>query len=72
MAGDHVEVEGVVADEPAGGHFLIQIDGGGTVRAQLGGKLRKNRIRVLVGDRVKVALSPYDLSHGLITYRSRS
>ena len=69
--GDHLELEGVVTDVFAGGHFKVETNAGGTVRAQLGGKLRKNRIRVLLGDRVTVKLSPYDLTHGLIVYRHK-
>lgn len=69
--GDHLELEGVVTDVFAGGNFNVETNAGTTVRAQLGGKLRKNRIRVLLGDRVTVKLSPYDLTHGLIVYRHK-
>jgi translation initiation factor IF-1 len=47
----------------------VKTDAGPVVRAQLSGRMRKNRIRVVLGDRVTVALSPYDLTHGMITYR---
>jgi len=55
----------------AGGQFEITTDAGAIVRAQLSGRMRRNRIRVILGDKVTVALSPYDLSHGLITYRHK-
>ena len=68
---DHVKVEGTVTDVFAGGQFLIETDIGAKVRAQLCGRMRKFRIRVLLGDRVTVALSPYDLSHGMIVFRAK-
>ncbi len=68
---DHVKVEGVVSQVFAGGQFEIELDTGGTVRAQLCGRMRKFRIRVLLGDRVTVALSPYDLTHGMIVFRTK-
>ncbi len=63
---DHVEVEGTVVNVFAGGHFEVELDDGPVVKAEVGGRMRRYRIRVLLGDRVRVALSPYDLSHGLI------
>jgi translation initiation factor IF-1 len=66
---DHVQLDGVVTQVYAGGQFEVQTDAGAVVRAQLSGRMRKNRIRVILGDRVTVALSPYDLTHGMITYR---
>ena len=69
--GGHLEIEGVVTDVFAGGNFKVKTDAGTEIRAQLGGRLRKNRIRVLLGDRVTVKLSPYDLTHGLIVYRHK-
>jgi len=68
---DHVTVEGVVTDVFAGGQFRVKTDAGAVVRAQLCGRMRKFRIRVILGDRVQVALSPYDLTHGMITFRSK-
>lgn len=69
--GDHLELEGVVTDVFAGGNFKVQTDTGAEIRAQLAGRLRKNRIRILLGDHVTVRLSPYDLTHGLIVYRHK-
>jgi translation initiation factor IF-1 len=66
---DHVQLDGVVTNVFAGGQFEVKTDAGPMVRAQLSGRMRKNRIRVILGDRVTVALSPYDLTHGMITYR---
>ncbi len=68
---DHVKLEGVITDVYAGGQFEVKTDAGAVVRAQLCGRMRKHRIRVILGDRVTVALSPYDLSHGMITYRAK-
>lgn len=68
---DHIQVEGTVNQVFAGGRFQVELDQGGTVQAQLGGRMRKFRIRVLLGDRVTVALSPYDLTHGMIVYRAK-
>ena len=49
--------------------FKILLDNGHEVKAVISGRLRKNRIRILTGDRVKVAISPYDLSRGRVTFR---
>lgn len=68
---DHVKLEGVVSNVFAGGQFEITTDNEVKVRAELSGRMRKFRIRVVLGDRVTVALSPYDLTHGMITYRAR-
>jgi translation initiation factor IF-1 len=51
--------------------FRVQIDNGHEVLATISGKMRKNYIRILPGDKVKVEISPYDLSRGRITYRYR-
>ena len=68
---DHLMVDGVIVNVFAGGQFEIKTDTGAVVRAQLCGRMRKFRIRVILGDRVTVALSPYDLTHGMIVYRSK-
>lgn len=68
---DHVRLEGLVTDVYAGGQFEVKTDAGAVVRAQLCGRMRKNRIRVILGDRVTVALSPYDLTHGMIVFRAK-
>jgi translation initiation factor IF-1 len=68
--GDLLEVSGVVVDALGGGQYRVDLDESPvTVRGRLSGRMRSHRIRVLPGDRVKVALSPYDLSHGFIVFR---
>jgi translation initiation factor IF-1 len=68
--GDLLEVTGLVTDALGGGQYRVDLDEGKvTVRGRLSGRMRRHRIRVLPGDRVKVALSPYDLSHGFIVFR---
>ena len=66
---DLIEVEGVVREALPNTMFRVEIQDGHTVLAHLGGKLRKNYIRILPGDRVKMELSPYDLTRGRITFR---
>jgi translation initiation factor IF-1 len=68
---EKIEVEGEVVEALPSTMFRIQVDGGHDVLATISGKMRKNYIRILPGDRVKVELSPYDLSRGRITYRHR-
>jgi len=68
---DHVEMEGTVKEVFPGGTFRVVTDEDHVILAHLGGKMRKFRIRVLRGDRVIVAVSPYDLTRGRITYRQR-
>jgi len=66
---EKIEVEGEVVESLPSTMFRVQIDGGQTVLATISGKMRKHYIRILPGDRVKVELSPYDLTRGRITYR---
>ena len=68
---DHIKLEGTITQVFAGGQFEVQTDNGAKVRAQLCGRMRKFRIRVILGDRVTVALSPYDLTHGMIVFRAK-
>lgn len=68
---EHVELIGEVIQANRD-KFVIQIDDSETtVTAQLSGKMRMNKIRVILGDRVRVKVSPYDLSHGFIVGRER-
>jgi translation initiation factor IF-1 len=67
-----IPVEGVVMDSLPNATFRVQIAEGHEILAHLSGKMRKNFIKVLPGDRVTVELSPYDLTKGRITYRHRS
>ena len=66
---DLIEVEGSVLEALPNTMFRVEIQEGHVVLAHLGGKLRKNYIRILPGDKVKVELSPYDLTRGRITFR---
>jgi len=66
---DHIEFEGGVTEVLAGGLFRVKLDSGLNVLAHLAGKMRKFRIRIVLGDRVRVAVSPYDPSRGRIVYR---
>ena len=68
---DKIEVEGEITEALPSTMFRVQLDGGHSVLATISGKMRKNYIRILPGDKVKVELSPYDLSRGRITYRYR-
>ena len=68
---DLIEVEGVVNEALPNGMFRIEMDNGHKVLAHISGKIRMHFIRVLPGDRVKVELSPYDLTRGRITYRCK-
>ena len=64
-----IETEGVVSEALPNAMFRVQLDNGHKVLAHVSGKMRMNFIRILPGDRVKLELSPYDLSRGRITYR---
>ena len=67
---DTLEFEGIVTDLLPNAMFRVKLDNCHNVTAQTAWKLRKNRIRVLQGDRVKLEVSPYDLSKGRIIFRS--
>lgn len=72
MKEDLVEAAGVVVDKQRNAFFKVQLNNSEhIVLAQISGKMRKNRIRILTGDRVDVEMSPYDLSKGRITYRHK-
>ncbi|MBI2569657.1 MAG: translation initiation factor IF-1 [Candidatus Schekmanbacteria bacterium] len=64
-----IEVEGVVMEPLPNAMFRVELDNGHKVLAHISGKMRKHFIRILPGDRVKIELSPYDLTRGRITYR---
>lgn len=68
---DLIEVEGTVAQVLPNAMFRVELQSGHRVLAHISGKMRIHFIRILPGDRVKVELSPYDLSRGRITYRYR-
>ncbi|WP_457570808.1 translation initiation factor IF-1 [Desulfovulcanus sp.] len=64
-----IEVEGIVEEALPNAMFRVRLDNGHVVLGHISGKMRKYYIRILPGDRVKVELSPYDLTRGRITYR---
>ncbi|MBN2060074.1 MAG: translation initiation factor IF-1 [Deltaproteobacteria bacterium] len=66
---DLIELEGVVTRVMGRGTMEIECNNNVIVRGVLSGRMKKNRIKVIQGDRVKVSVSPYDTSHGLVTYR---
>ena len=68
---DLIEIEGVVKEVFPGGNFLVETEASTEVHAHLAGKLRRFHIRVVLGDRVTVAVSPYDLSRGRIVFRHK-
>ncbi|CAA9575712.1 MAG: Translation initiation factor 1 [uncultured Thermomicrobiales bacterium] len=68
---DAISVDGKVLVALPNAMFTVELENGHSVLSHLAGKMRKNYIRVLPGDRVVVELSPYDLSRGRITYRHR-
>lgn len=68
---DLIQANGTVEKILGGGRYQIALESGQTVTAQLSGRMRRFRIRVIPGDRVQVGLSPYDPTHGFITYRLR-
>jgi translation initiation factor IF-1 len=66
-----IEVMGKVVEKFKAGMFSIELDVGKTVLATMAGKLRRNRIKIMNGDRVSLEMSPYDLTKGRITYRHK-
>ncbi|MFO7986402.1 MAG: translation initiation factor IF-1 [Desulfatiglandaceae bacterium] len=66
---DLIQLEGKVTKVLGGGTMEIACDNDIVVQGVLSGRMKKHRIKVMVGDRVQVSVSPYDTSHGLITYR---
>jgi translation initiation factor IF-1 len=68
---DAIEVTGKVIEKFKAGMFSIELDLGRTVLATMAGRLRRNRIKIMNGDRVSVEMSPYDLTKGRITYRHK-
>jgi translation initiation factor IF-1 len=66
---DAIEVEGIVQEALPNAMFMVKLENGHTILGHISGKMRKHYIRILPGDKVKVELSPYDLTRGRITYR---
>ena len=67
-----LEVDGVVTEILPGGRFRIEVDGLQEILAYTAGKMRNNRIRTMVGDRVTVEMTPYDLTRGRLVYRHKA
>ena len=68
---DLIEVEGTVLEALPNATFRVELENGHKVLAHISGKIRMHFIRILPGDKVKVELSPYDLTRGRITYRNK-
>jgi len=68
---EKIQVEGTVIEALPGTQFRVELDNGHEVLAYLSGKMRRYYIRILLGDRVKLEMSPYDLTRGRITYRQK-
>lgn len=68
---DHIEMNGVVAETLPNTTFRVKLENGHIVTAHISGRMRKNYIRILTGDKVTVQLTPYDLSKGRITFRDK-
>ena len=69
---EKIEVEGTVVEALPATQFKVRLDNGHEVLAYLSGKMRKYYIRILLGDRVRVEMSPYDLTRGRIVYRHKT
>jgi translation initiation factor IF-1 len=68
---DLIEFEGVITELLPGGTFRITLDNGHMIIGHISGKIRKNRIRILAGDKVKVEMTPYDLTKGRVIHRHK-
>jgi translation initiation factor IF-1 len=69
---DHLEMFGVVIDTLPNTMFRVELENGHIVTAHISGRMRKNYIRILTGDKVKVELTPYDLTKGRIIFRDKN
>ena len=68
---EKIEVSGKILESLPNAMFKVEIEGGHVILAHIGGKMRMHYIKILPGDKVKVELSPYDLTRGRITYRDK-
>ena len=68
---EKIEVEGKILEALPNAMFRVEMDGGHKILAHISGKMRMNYIKILPGDKVRVELSPYDLTRGRITYREK-
>jgi translation initiation factor IF-1 len=69
--GELIQIDGIVSEILPDARFRVRLDNGHETLAYTSGKMKKNRIRVLVGDRVRVEMTPYDLSRGRLTFRHK-
>ncbi len=69
MSKDVIELEGTILESLPNAMFKVELENGHEILAHISGKIRKNFIRILPGDKVKVEMTPYDLTRGRITYR---
>lgn len=69
MAKDVIELEGTIVESMPNAMFKVKLENGHEILAHISGKIRKNFIRILPGDKVKVEMTPYDLTKGRITFR---
>jgi len=69
---DQIEMSGVVVETLPNTMFRVELENGHTVIAHISGKMRKNYIRILTGDKVTVEMTPYDLNKGRITFREKN
>ena len=67
----NIEIDGTIVEALSNAMFRVELENGHVVTAHISGKMRKNYIRILTGDKVTVELTPYDLSKGRIIFRSR-
>ena len=68
----HIEQDGVIVEALSNAMFRVELENGHVLIAHISGKMRKHYIRILTGDKVKVEMTPYDLSKGRITYRGKN
>ena len=68
---DKLTIEGTVIEALPGTQFKVELENGSAILAYLSGKMRRHYIRILLGDRVRLEISPYDLTRGRIVYRYR-
>ena len=68
---DQIEMEGTIVETLPNTRFRVELDNGHVVTAHISGKMRKNYIRILTGDKVTIEMTPYDLTKGRIIYRAR-
>ncbi len=68
---DQIEMEGTIVETLPNTMFRVELDNGHVITAHISGKMRKNYIRILTGDKVTIEMTPYDLTKGRIIYRER-